>query len=256
MLNKIIAIAQEAGRILLDTSQVSVTAKDGVGNFVTDCDVCVQKLIYARLRELCPGASFIGEEDARHDAVPTGACFVVDPIDGTQNFINGYRHSCVSIGLLQDGSPKLGVVYDPYQDDLFYAQRGKGAFGNGHPLRASEKPLSQSVVLFGTSSYDRALTDSTFRLLRAIFDQALDLRSSGSAALDICYVASARCNVFFEYHLEPWDYCAAALILEEAGGRITQIGGQPLDFLQGGSVLAAGPYSYGTVLELAQNLSK
>lgn len=111
-------------------------------------------------------------------------------------------------------------------------------------------------MLFGTSSYDRALTDSTFRLLRAIFYQALDLRSSGSAALDICYVASARCNVFFEYHLEPWDYCAAALILEEAGGRITQIGGQPLDFLQGGSVLAAGPYSYGTVLELAQNLSK
>lgn len=252
MLKDIINIAREAGQLILEPSQIMVTEKEGVGNFVTDYDVRVQRLILERLSQICPEASFLGEEGERHDGLPEGDCFVVDPIDGTQNFINGYRHSCVSIGLLRNGLPELGVVFNPYQDDLFYAQRGEGAFWNERPLFPSDKPLSQSVVLFGTAAYDRGLAEATFRLLRSCFDHALDLRSSGSAALDVCYVAAGRCNAFFELHLEPWDYCAASVILEEAGGRISQISGTPLDFTQGVSVLAAGPGAYDEMLALAR----
>ena len=254
MLQEIMRIAQEAGKLFLEASRVTVTEKEGVGNFVTDCDVRVQNYILEQLKQLHPDASFMGEEDEHHSGVPAGDCFVVDPIDGTQNFINGYRHSCVSIGMLRNGVPELGVVYNPYQDNLFWAQRGQGAFWNGNPLKDQGKTLAQSVVLFGTAAYDRNLADPTFRLLRAVFDHALDLRSSGSAALDICYVASGRCNAFFEYHLKPWDYCAASVILEEAGGRISQINGQPLNFSQGVSVLAAGAAAYDEILALARQI--
>lgn len=252
MLEQIKALAKEAGKILLEAVSAQVTAKDGVGNFVTDYDVRVQKLIFDRLREIHPTASFMGEEDENHSADLSGDCFIVDPLDGTQNFINGYRHSAVSIGMTRGGEPVLGVVYNPYLDELFWAEKGKGAYCNGVPIRTSSAPLSESVLLFGCSSYNREQTDYTFRLLRQLFDRALDLRSSGSAALDLCYVASGRVNLFFEYQLSPWDYCAGSLILSEAGGIATQLDGSPLDMEKPGSVLSAGPNAYDEALGCAR----
>lgn len=252
MLEQMKMIAKEAGRIFLEATSAQVTAKEGVGNFVTDYDVRVQKLIYQKLREIHPEAVLMGKEDEDHSADLAGDCFIVDPLDGTQNFINGYRHSCVSIGLTRKGEPILGVVYNPYQDELFWAEKGKGAWCNGKPLRTDSAPLSESVLLFGCSSYNREQTDLTFRLLRELFDRALDLRSSGSAALDLCYVAAGRVNLFFEYQLSPWDYCAGSLILTEAGGRVSQWTGGPLDLEKGGSVLAAGPNAYEEALSVAK----
>ena len=252
MLEQIKALAKEAGKILLEAVSAQVTAKDGVGNFVTDYDVRVQKLIFDRLREIHPTASFMGEEDEIHSADLSGDCFIVDPLDGTQNFINGYRHSAVSIGMTRKGEPVLGVVYNPYMDELFWAEKGKGAYCNDTPIKTSPAPLSESVLLFGCSSYNREQTDYTFRLLRQLFDRALDLRSSGSAALDLCYVASGRVNLFFEYQLSPWDYCAGSLILSEAGGKATQLGGDPLDMEKPGSVLSAGPNAYDEALACAR----
>ena len=256
MLQSVIEIAKEAGGVIREAGSVTAHAKAGVGNFVTEYDTKVQQLVYARLASLCPTAAFLGEEDAIHTALPSGECFVVDPIDGTQNFINGYRHSCVSIGLVQEGEAVLGVVYDPYQDEVFCAEKRHGAFCNGVPLHASPAPLAESVLLFGASSYDRSLTRPTFRLLECLFNHALDVRSSGSAALDVCYVAAGRCNVFFEYHLEPWDYCAGSVILTEAGGRISRLGGGAVDFRKGGSLLAAGPNAYADALSLTAEKSK
>lgn len=252
MLQQIKTLAKEAGQILLEAVSAQVTAKEGVGNFVTDYDVRVQKLIFDRLREIHPAASFMGEEDEIHTADLAGDCFIVDPLDGTQNFINGYRHSAVSIGMTRGGEPVLGVVYNPYMDELFWAEKGKGAYCNGVPIKASSVPLSESVLLFGCSSYNREQTDYTFRLLRQLFDRALDLRSSGSAALDLCYVASGRVNLFFEYQLSPWDYCAGSLILSEAGGQATQLSGIPLDMEKPGSVLAAGSNAYYEALDCAR----
>lgn len=252
MLEQIKALAKEAGQVLLEAVSAQVTAKDGVGNFVTDYDVRVQKLIFDRLREIHPTASFMGEEDESHTADLSGDCFIVDPLDGTQNFINGYRHSAVSIGMTRGGEPVLGVVYNPYMDELFWAEKEKGAYCNDVPIKTSAAPLSESVLLFGCSSYNREQTDYTFRLLRQLFDRALDLRSSGSAALDLCYVASGRVNLFFEYQLSPWDYCAGALILTEAGGKATQLSGIPLDMEKPGSVLSAGPNAYAEALGCAR----
>lgn len=248
MLEQIKALAREAGAVLQEAVSATVTAKEGVGNFVTDYDLRVQELIYCRLKQIHPDAALMGEEDETHCADLSGDCFIVDPLDGTQNFINGYRHSAVSIGMTRSGEPVLGVVYNPYLDELFWAERGKGAWCNGVPIHTSAAPLSESVLLFGCSSYNREQTDFTFRLLRVLFDQALDLRSSGSAALDLCYVASGRVNLFFEYRLSPWDYCAGSLILTEAGGRISQLSGQPLDLVHGSSVLAAGSNAYDDAL--------
>ena len=115
-----------------------------------------------------------------------------------------------------------------------------------------EPVLLTTALLFGCSSYNREQTELTFRLLRALFDQALDLRSSGSAALDLCYVASGRVNLFFEYQLSPWDYCAGSLILTEAGGRVSQWSGEKLDLERGGSVLAAGANAYEAALQTAR----
>lgn len=252
MLEQIKTLAKEAGQILLEAVSAQVTAKDGVGNFVTDYDLRVQELIFNRLREIHPDAAFMGEEDEDHTADLSGDCFIVDPLDGTQNFINGYRHSAVSIGMTRGGEPVLGVVYNPYLDELFWAEKGKGAYCNETPIKTSSAPLSESVLLFGCSSYNREQTDYTFRLLRELFDRALDLRSSGSAALDLCYVASGRVNLFFEYQLSPWDYCAGSLILSEAGGHATQISGIPLDMEKPGSVLAAGSNAYTEALGCAR----
>ena len=252
MLEQIKSLAKEAGKIFLEATSATVSAKAGVGNFVTDYDVRVQALIFQRLKEIHPQAALMGEEDAQHTADLSGDCFIVDPLDGTQNFINGYQHSCVSIGMTRAGEPVLGVVYDPYLDELFWAEKGGGAYCNGRPIKTSAAPLSESVLLFGCSSYNREQTDLTFRLLRELFDRALDLRSSGSAALDLCYVASGRVNLFFEYQLSPWDYCAGSLILTEAGGRVSQLTGAPLDMENGGSVLAAGWNAYEEALEVSR----
>ena len=251
MLEQLKELAKDAGKIFLEAVSAEITAKEGIGNFVTDYDVRVQELIYSRLKQIHPEAVLMGEEDEDHSADLSGDCFIVDPLDGTQNFINGYRHSAVSIGMTRGGEPVLGVVYNPYMDELFWAEKGKGAFCNGKPIQASAAPLSESVFLFGCSSYNREQTDLTFRLLRKIFDQALDLRSSGSAALDLCYVAAGRVNLFFEYQLSPWDYCAGSLILTESGGFASQWNGDKLNLEKGGSVLAAGPNAYASALQAA-----
>lgn len=244
MLNDIKELAREAGKVFLEATSAHVTAKEGIGNFVTEYDLRVQNMIYERLRQIHPEAALMGEEDEQHTVDLSGDCFIVDPLDGTQNFINGYRHSCVSIGMTRGGEPVLGVVYNPYQDELFWAEKGKGAYCNDRSIHISDTALSESVLLFGCSSYNREQTDLTFRLLRSLFDRALDLRSSGSAALDLCYVAAGRVNLFFEYQLSPWDYCAGSVILREAGGVISQWSGAPLDLISGGSVLAAVPKAY------------
>lgn len=253
MLNEIKELAREAGMVFLEATSAHVTAKEGVGNFVTEYDLRVQNMIYERLHLIHPEAVLMGEEDESHTADLSGDCFIVDPLDGTQNFINGYRHSCVSIGMTRGGEPVLGVVYNPYLDELFWAEKGKGAYCNSRTIHTSDAPLSESVLLFGCSSYNREQTDLTFRLLRSLFDRALDLRSSGSAALDLCYVAAGRVNLFFEYQLSPWDYCAGSVILREAGGMISQWSGAPLDLISGGSVLAAGPNAYEEALTEAKN---
>ncbi len=245
MIHEIIAVVKEAGRIVINAGNIQggIESKEGRANFVTKYDVEVQRFLISELVKLYPQATFIGEEDDNKE-FPGEYCFIIDPIDGTTNFIQDCRHSAISVGLMYQGQMIEGVVYDPYLDELFYAVRGTGAFLNDKPLRMPDLPLGSGLVCVGTSPYYREKAEGTFALARKLYDQALDIRRSGSAALDICYVAAGRYVLYFEFKLSPWDYAAGSLILEEAGGRMSVIGGGELPLVHGCSVVAATPKAY------------
>ena len=236
--------ARAAGKIMLEAGDIraGVTAKEGHANFVTAYDRRVQAYLFDALGKLLPEAKFIGEEDgadAFTDEDRRGFAFCVDPIDGTTNFLTGYRPSVTSIALLRDGKPYLGVVYNPYWDMLFAAVRGGGARLNGEPIRSSGEPLSRSVVSFGTAPYDPELAQETFALCAYYLPRCIDLRRSGSAAWDLCSVAMGTVGLFYETRLQLWDYAAGGLIAAEAGCRLTAMDGSPLPWDGPSSILCA-----------------
>lgn len=241
MLKTLKAAARHGGAIIRSAEAARVTEKDGRRNLVTEYDVQVQEMLRTRLLEAYPDAHFLGEEGDEQDDALHGLAFIVDPIDGTANFVRGYRASAVSIAAAQDGEVICGVVYDPYTDTLFAAEKGCGAWENDTPIHVSDNGLAESIVCLGTASYYPDTFEQTFRLARALFDAAMDFRRSGSAALDLCYVAAGRADLMFEARLCPWDYAAAGLIVTEAGGRISQLSGAPLRLDGKCSVLAGAP---------------
>ncbi len=245
MIDEIIKVVKEAGQIMLAAQNIQsgVVSKEGRANFVTKYDVEVQQFLFAKLAQLYPTATFIGEEEDQR-AIPGEYCFIIDPIDGTTNFIMDYHHSAISVGLMYHGEMAAGVVYNPYLDELFYAERGTGAFLNNKPLRVMDLPLAEGLVSIGTCPYYRDKADEVFALSRKLFDVALDIRRTGSAALDLCYVAAGRFALYFEPVLSPWDYSAASLIVAEAGGRISTINGSELEYTKVCGVVAATPIAY------------
>ncbi len=231
-----------AGEIIMnaDRNTETVEEKTGHANFVTSYDKAVQEMLKKRLLEILPEAVFVGEEEDVHREIQKGYSFIVDPIDGTTNFIRDMHCSTVSIGLLLDAEPVYAAIYNPYLSELFTAQKGQGAFLNGQPIHVSGKPLSESIILFGTSPYYPELAKKSFELLINLFNRALDVRRFGSAAYDLCMVAAGRAELFFEMQLSPWDYAAGSLIVKEAGGQATQLDGTPLSYGHPLSVLARG----------------
>jgi myo-inositol-1(or 4)-monophosphatase len=246
MLDKLSAIVRRAGEIILsaDMSKTRLEVKSSPGDFVTQYDIAVQDMLHDELKDLLPEAKFMGEESRQENVNTNGYCFIVDPIDGTTNFAWDYHHSAVSIGLAYNEKMVIGLVYNPYLDELFYAEAGKGAFLNGNRISASQRSLKNSLVLFGSSPYDKTQADTTFSLAKLLYEKALDVRRSGSAALDICYIACGRCDLFYEMRLSPWDYAAASLIVCEAGGLITTLQGESLQYHDKTSVLAGGSKAY------------
>ena len=250
MLDDIIKIVKEAGEIILKAHDIQskVESKEGRANFVTMYDKEVQSFLFHRLSLLYPTAVFIGEEDEDKESVESKLqseyCFIIDPIDGTTNFILDYHHSAISVSLLYYGEPAAGVVYDPYLREVFYAARGTGAFLNDKPLKLKDQPLKNGLVSIGTCPYYREKADKTFALSRKLYDRALDVRRSGSAALDICYVAAGRFVLYFELLISPWDHAAASLILEEAGGCISTTEHEKLTYHKGCSAIAATPSAF------------
>ena len=243
LLQEIIDIVKEAGEILLKASGIEETVeeKSGRANFVTLYDKKVQDFLFERLKEVLPEAVFIGEEEEEHADLPEGYAFIIDPIDGTTNFMKGYRTSCISVGLLQGKEPVTGVVYNPYQQEIFYAEKGKGAFCNGKEIHVSGHSLEEGLVLFGTSPYNEDLAKRSFAWAYELFNRSLDIRRSGSAAIDLCSLAAGRAEFYFELLLSPWDFAAGALILQEAGGEILTVDGKELVFDRKVGVAAGNP---------------
>ena len=241
LIDDIEALVRECGNIMLnaDRSAIRVTTKGGEANFVTDYDMRIQQKLKAGLLELLPRAQFIGEEDELQKSLKDGYVFIVDPIDGTTNFIKDYHMSCISVGLVKDGKPYIGVVHNPYFDETFTAKEGEGAFLNGDPIRVSDEELQNGIVLLGTSPYYSELREKALKLAGRYMEKALDIRRSGSAAIDLCTIACGRAELFFELKLSPWDYAAGALIVKEAGGYVCQPDGSDIVFDRPCGVVAA-----------------
>lgn len=219
----LIAIAKEAGAMMRRSHDAAIHEKEGHYNFVTDADVAVQTYLKSALLTLCPGARFYAEEQ-ENEPLTDAPTFVVDPIDGTINYMRLRHMSAVSIGYLEGRQPVMAVVYNPYANELFYARKGRGAFLNGQPIRVSDLPYNMALVELGTSPYDAELAKQTMAAAGRFLSECGDLRRSGSAAIDLCGVACGRADIFFELRLRPWDVAAGALIVEEAGGRFISLG--------------------------------
>lgn len=246
MIEKIIEIVKSEGQrissVRLNSEDVSL--KSSRRDLVTLYDVSIQESLIEKLDEIIPGTGFICEESNMCRESSNGFCFIIDPIDGTANFTRGIDYNCISVALRMDENIVLGVVYNPHSDELFFAEKGKGAYLNGKRVTTSNLPLSDGLVIIGTSIYDESLTRDTFRIAEMLYKTCSDIRRFGSAALDICMVACGRAELFYELSLSVWDYAAASLILNEAGGRISTINGDNLSFSHGSSVLAAGINAY------------
>ena len=240
ILNEIIVAAKECGQVMLqaDRNNFGIKDKAGKANFVTAYDCKIQEMLQIKLAQILPEAEFLGEEEDCRINRKAEYIFVVDPIDGTPPLIKDYHMSCVSIGLIRNGKRYLGVVHNPYLDETFSAISGEGAYMNGNAIHVSSDDLENGVVLFGSSPYNTELAKASFELAYEYFQKCLDIRRSGSAALDLCSIASGRAELYFELILSPWDFAAGALIVEEAGGIVTTVEGDTLLCLEKSSVLA------------------
>jgi myo-inositol-1(or 4)-monophosphatase len=249
-------IAQKAGqlahRYFVDRDSLAVEAK-GAQDYVSHADRAVEELIRAELAHRFPGDAFLGEESAASFAGTDDRVWVVDPIDGTHNFLRGARYYCVSIAYQQDGRREIGVVCDPEHDELFHAQRGHGAWvarGDAEqPLHASDcAELARAFVCLG--HHDRHPEPRYMILRQALMDHGVAMRNMGAGALQLAHVAAGRYDAFVELSLSPWDALAGLLLVEEAGGVTAPFPG-PLGLRGPAPVLACAPGIAAALMPLA-----
>ena len=229
---------REAGRLMLSFHAPKVTDKGGHANYVTEADEAVQAFLLEKLSDQFPEACFFAEE--KDDNVLTDApTFIVDPIDGTTNYFRSRASSVISVGLVQNKRPVLGAIYDPYRDMLYHAEVGQGAWCGGERLQVSDLPMNRALVELGTGPYYDDLMELTGRTVGRLLPQIADFRRSGSAALDLTHLANGTAEGMFEWMLQPWDYCAGVLLVEEAGGKCGSILGGPVTYERGIPFMAA-----------------
>lgn len=232
--------AQKAAKGLVrdfgEVEQLQVSRK-GPGDFVSNADHKAEKAIRQELEKARPEYGFLMEEspeklgDGRHR-------WIVDPLDGTTNFLHGLPHFAISIGLERDDEIVAGVIYDPIKDELFWAEKGAGAYLNDRRLRVSaRRDLTQSVIATGIPFMGRGDVPAYLAMLETVMANTAGVRRFGAAALDLAYVAAGRYDGFFELNLHPWDVAAGLVIVREAGGYVSTVAGRQ-DILSSGSVLA------------------
>jgi len=245
---------RRAAELILHARSILAESKTGQRDVVTEYDRRVQEQLVADLHELLPGADFFCEENEEQCDPKAASVFIIDPIDGTMNFVRGYHHSAISVAYAENGSVMAAAVYDPFIDEMYTAVRGEGAFLNGRRIRNDSAVLSESIVCYGTAPYVPQLWDRTFELERIAMRNSLDVRRRGSAALDMCAAASGRAGMYFELSVFLWDIAAGMLICEEAGGVVTKIDGSPMPLAPGRTtVLAGSPQCTGEFLRLIKD---
>jgi myo-inositol-1(or 4)-monophosphatase len=238
---------QEEGR----TSGFRI-AKKGEIDLVTEVDLACERMCREVLAERFPDHDILAEELSAgpEEAARARYRWIFDPLDGTTNYAHGLPIFCASLALELDGEPIVGAIYDPSRHELFTTERGQGAFLNGVPLKASSTaPLGDALLVTGFP-YDMHVRGPELVELFGLFlGRARAVRRLGSAALDLCYVAAGRFDAFWEQHLKPWDVAAGALVVTEAGGRVTGMDGQPFD-ARAGHLVASNGLVHAAMLEV------
>ncbi len=250
ILSDIEQLARGAGAILRDgyNKEHQVSYK-GVIDLVTEIDHASESFLIKEIQSRFPDSHIVAEESGETQGSNEGIWYI-DPLDGTVNYAHHIPLFCVSIAFAYDGSVKLGAVYDPLRDEMFTAERGKGAFLNGKPIHASAATELQKSLLVTGFPYDTWNTEKdNFKNFEKLAKTTQGVRRLGSAALDGCYVAAGRFDGFWELTLKPWDIAAAGLIAEEAGARVTATDGKPDYISSPQSILAAAPGVYEKLLE-------
>ena len=240
ILELICAAQREAAKLIMQAHHVISERKSSGRDVVTEYDRRVQALLVERFSSAIPDARFFCEENDKQEDLSAEHVFIIDPIDGTMNFVQQFNHSCISVAYMSRGVLRAAAVYNPYVDEMFTAVLGQGAKLNGKTIQASEGPLSASVVCCGTSPYNTQLAEKGFKLMKELFLKSLDIRRQGSAALDLCSAASGRAGLYFELSTSLWDYAAGLLIVQEAGGLCLDCEGNPMPLDGSKSSVAAG----------------
>ncbi len=233
---RVVRVVRQASRIM--KGSFTTEEKGSSSNIVTSADVGVQKYLEERLCRLLPGSALLGEEGGEVQG-EMEYLWIVDPIDGTMNFSRGMEECAISVALLYREEIILGVVYNPFRKKMFFAEQGKGSFCNGKSIHVSETSFERSILCAALSLYRKEFADTCIDVISEVYAQCNDIRRFGSCALELCYLAEGKCDLFFEFRVFPWDYAAAYLILKEAGGVIYGYKGEELRFDRTTPIIAA-----------------
>jgi myo-inositol-1(or 4)-monophosphatase len=249
--NVMVKAARAGGNVLLRhmhrLDAINVIEKDRF-DYASEVDSLAEAEIIKELRRANPEYAILGEEGGKQAGGRNGGRFtwVIDPLDGTSNYLHGFPHWCVSIALVENGEPVHGVIFDPLRNELFTASRGSGAVLNERRIRVNErKDLTGAMLITGFPPRERSRSGPQLDCLRELLRDAEDMRRTGSAALDLAYIACGRADGYFEAGLQPWDIAAGVLLVREAGGRVCDYRGAALGRMdvaptRGHQVMAAG----------------
>ena len=253
MRNAVEPIIRRAAELMLNFADPAVYSKGRHADFVTEADVAVQDFLLNSLSKAFPEARFLAEE-GEGQQLTDAFTFIIDPIDGTTNYFRRRRCSMISIGAVQGKTSVFGLLYDPYRDELFHAEPGRGAWCNETRLHVADMPFEKALIGFGTGPYYEELFDVTSRSFAALLPKVADIRRTGSACMDLCDVAAGRSDGHFEWRLQPWDYCAGTLLVEEAGGKCGNILGGPVTYDAGIPHIAASARVFDQLQEVLKKV--
>src|SRR5579871_2258418 len=259
LINVMVAAARKAARTLKrdfgEVEKLQVSLK-GPANFVSSADHRAEETLRAELAKARPGYGFLGEEGGRQEGSDKTHCWIVDPLDGTTNFLHGIPQFAISIALERENTIVAGIVYNPITEELFVAERGKGAFLNDQRLRvAARRRLSEAVIACGMPHMGRGDRVIFRSELAAVQEQVAGVRRFGAAALDLAWVAAGRFDAFWERDLSPWDMAAGILMVREAGGFATDLDGGD-GFFTKRQVIASNEFLHKALLQVLKETRK
>jgi myo-inositol-1(or 4)-monophosphatase len=257
-MNVMVKAARRAGRSLkrdlgeIENLQVSMK---GPANFVSLADKRAEEMLYTDLNKARPGYGFLGEEGGNREGTDKSHTWIVDPLDGTTNFLHGIPQFAVSIGLAREGQVIAGLIYNPANDELYMAEKGSGAFLNDTRLRvAGRKQLNECVIACGLPHIGRGDFELSRNEMAALQPKVAGLRRFGAASLDLAFVAAGRLDGYWERNLQPWDIAAGLILIKEAGGTVGDINGG--DVLSTGNVVAGNEFVHGALTKILRPLTK